>query len=190
MKDFMKQKVPSESSIQWRLKNKEHLKKYYKEYYRKHLSIPGWKEKKLLQRIKYNKENPQVRILYRKNNRILLREKAKQYRLLHPRTKEQIDRQKSLYQKNKKNVLKVKKELRNKRKYYYIKLKGGCCAKCGYRKNISALEFHHNSGKKELNIGNYDNKKNIDCKELDKCILLCSNCHRETHFPHLTYKDN
>ena len=65
-----------------------------------------------------------------------------------------------------------------------IEYKGGKCAICGYEKSINALEFHHfDSGKKDFGISakgyirNWEQVKD----ELDKCILLCSNCHREVH---------
>jgi len=60
---------------------------------------------------------------------------------------------------------------------------GGKCVECGYNDSLAALEFHHkNSNEKEFNISINSNKswKTIK-KELDKCILLCSNCHRIEH---------
>lgn len=59
---------------------------------------------------------------------------------------------------------------------------GGCCSKCGYNKCIAALEFHHlNPKEKDKNYSVF--KKNFDKlkPELDKCVLLCANCHREEH---------
>lgn len=62
--------------------------------------------------------------------------------------------------------------------------KGGKCEKCGYNKCIAALEFHHiDPTKKEFGLGqgniySFTRMK----KELDKCQLLCSNCHREIHW--------
>ena len=62
---------------------------------------------------------------------------------------------------------------------------GNCCSKCGYDKNTSALEFHHIiSEDKDFHFGsaNTTDIKKIR-KELDKCILVCANCHREIHYP-------
>lgn len=73
------------------------------------------------------------------------------------------------------------------RKKEFINLKGGCCSKCGYNKNYSALHFHHLRDKlfnlDSRNIGNKSMESLL--LELDKCILLCANCHAEEHNPEL-----
>lgn len=72
-----------------------------------------------------------------------------------------------------------------------IQYKGGKCLKCGYNKCISALEFHHrNPEEKDFTISRV-NKFILDDTvklELDKCDLVCSNCHREIHH-RLDYDD-
>lgn len=68
-----------------------------------------------------------------------------------------------------------------------IDYKGGCCCICKYNKTNSALEFHHkDKSKKDFNISYYKlvsikNNFEIVQKELDKCLLVCANCHREIH---------
>lgn len=64
-----------------------------------------------------------------------------------------------------------------------VNYKGGKCENCGYDKYIGALEFHHlDPTKKDFNISHYASKNFEKIKnELDKCKLLCSNCHREVH---------
>lgn len=69
-------------------------------------------------------------------------------------------------------------------KQWAVKYKGNKCELCGYDKCIEALDFHHlNPEEKEFSISD----KNIKLdwqevkKEIDKCILICSNCHREIH---------
>ena len=56
---------------------------------------------------------------------------------------------------------------------------------CGYNSCIAALEFHHRDPtQKDFTISKIKNRS-FDMKvkqELDKCDLLCSNCHKETHF--------
>lgn len=70
---------------------------------------------------------------------------------------------------------------RFERKLKAIKYKGGGCAKCGYNVSPYALDFHHiNRLDKTINIsGSHCRSWNFVKKELDKCILLCANCHRE-----------
>lgn len=66
-----------------------------------------------------------------------------------------------------------------------VEYKGGKCEICGYDKCVSALEFHHlDPTKKDFGIGNKGNtmKFNRIKEEADKCMLVCSNCHREIHF--------
>jgi hypothetical protein len=74
-------------------------------------------------------------------------------------------------------------EWRRKRKIQCVKYKGGRCEICGYDKSINALHFHHKDPKKkELTIGTHCGRNwQIVRKELDKCSLLCANCHAEKH---------
>lgn len=64
-----------------------------------------------------------------------------------------------------------------------IEYKGGKCEKCGYDKYDGALEFHHlDPSKKDFAISKKKAKYIDSLKpELDKCILVCANCHRELH---------
>lgn len=63
-----------------------------------------------------------------------------------------------------------------------VEYKGGKCEICGYNKSLSALCFHHNDpNEKEFTIGGRNYSKERMLKEVDKCILLCQNCHHETH---------
>lgn len=74
-------------------------------------------------------------------------------------------------------------ELQRARKQTYIEYLGGKCKKCGYDKCNGALDFHHlDPSKKEFNISsNRSFDINLMKKELDKCIILCRNCHAEFH---------
>ena len=74
-----------------------------------------------------------------------------------------------------------------KRKMELIRLKGGSCEACGYKTNISALEFHHKDPSKKdmkLDLRRLANTKwETLLKEAEKCMLLCANHHREIHNP-------
>jgi len=86
-----------------------------------------------------------------------------------------------------------KERLQNQKYYLYKEIaldyKGGKCQVCGYNRCQKALEFHHlNPAEKDFSISRvmswrkYMSKSEEDLKkELDKCVLLCSNCHRELH---------
>lgn len=73
----------------------------------------------------------------------------------------------------------LQKELKRKA----VEYKGGKCICCGYDKYIGALEFHHlDPEQKDFQISrgftyNFEKMK----PELDKCSLVCSNCHKEIH---------
>ena len=75
-------------------------------------------------------------------------------------------------------------ERQRKFKIDCVEYKGGCCSLCGYKKYVGALEFHHEDpSKKDFTIAN-QRKTTFDDrikKELDKCVLVCANCHREIH---------
>lgn len=64
-----------------------------------------------------------------------------------------------------------------------IEYKGGKCERCGYNKCSRALEFHHlDPSIKDFSISKHINRDIDKLKaEVDKCILLCSNCHAEIH---------
>ena len=82
------------------------------------------------------------------------------------------------------NNYKHVKNFRQKNKERAVDYKGGKCDRCGYNKCIIALEFHHTDPKeKDFHISSNMNKSwDKVKKELDKCILVCSNCHREIHY--------
>jgi hypothetical protein len=66
-----------------------------------------------------------------------------------------------------------------------VEYKGGSCERCGYNNCVAALEFHHTDPTQKdftlahLKLTSFNDKMK---QELDKCIMLCSNCHREEHW--------
>lgn len=65
---------------------------------------------------------------------------------------------------------------------------GNECGSCGYNRCVSALEMRHiNTKEKDFSFGGSQSiawAKLV--KEAKKCVLLCSNCHREVHAGFLT----
>lgn len=75
-----------------------------------------------------------------------------------------------------------KKNHRARLKLRLVEEFGGKCRVCGYNKYIGALEFHHlDPSQKSFNLGSTGWMKGYEVtrKEAEKCILLCSNCHKE-----------
>ena len=75
-------------------------------------------------------------------------------------------------------------QVRDRRKIKAVEYKGGACQHCGYNRCIEALEFHHlDETTKSFPIGSRMASYTWDRlrEELDKCIMLCANCHRELH---------
>ena len=63
-----------------------------------------------------------------------------------------------------------------------IEYKGGKCITCGYNKSPAALVFHHRDpAEKSFTVSGKIAKWERLQPELDKCDLLCSNCHHEEH---------
>lgn len=78
-------------------------------------------------------------------------------------------------------LVKAVAKRRRKIKALAIAYKGGKCQVCGYNKYQGALDLHHVNGEKEFTIGDkgYTRSWKKVQAEIDKCILVCSNCHRE-----------
>lgn len=76
------------------------------------------------------------------------------------------------------------KERREAQKRVAIDYKGGACVVCGYNRCARSLAFHHcDPTKKEFGLSSKGLLKewSVIKVELDKCVLLCSNCHMEVH---------
>lgn len=79
-----------------------------------------------------------------------------------------------------KAVSERRKKLREMAREY----KGGKCVICGYKKYSGALDFHHlNPTKKDFGLSTRGLTRSWEKikKEIDKCVLVCANCHRELH---------
>ncbi|MCX6227341.1 MAG: HNH endonuclease signature motif containing protein [Bacteroidia bacterium] len=72
---------------------------------------------------------------------------------------------------------------RNRQKERAVEHFGGKCQECGYSKCLAALTFHHidPTTKKWSPSRIMSYRWELVLKELEKCILLCANCHHEHH---------
>lgn len=71
---------------------------------------------------------------------------------------------------------------RNSIKQFLNNIKKKGCNICG-ENDIACLDFHHIKDK-EYTISQLVNTENMTKinKEINKCIILCSNCHRKLHY--------
>ncbi len=64
-----------------------------------------------------------------------------------------------------------------------IEYLGGKCVDCGYVGHPCVFDFHHlDPQSKDFSFGSTYRKFDRIVEELDKCVLLCSNCHRLRHY--------
>lgn len=93
--------------------------------------------------------------------------------------------QKAHYQKKKQYYKDKASERQNKIKKEFIEIKSSLkCISCG-EDNIACLDFHHlDSSQKEIEVSKAValgwSIERIKL-EINKCIVLCSNCHRKHH---------
>lgn len=77
------------------------------------------------------------------------------------------------------------KRWRTATKSRIVSAMGGHCQTCGYKKCNAALDLHHtDKSKKDFSFGQvigHPRAWNKIVVELRKCVLVCSNCHREIH---------
>ena len=93
-------------------------------------------------------------------------------------------RDKRRYADRRQYLIRAVHKRRKKIRQMAVEYKGGKCERCGYDRYIEALEFHHvNSSKKDFNVSQrgYTRSWKRVVEELEKCIMLCANCHRELH---------
>jgi len=81
---------------------------------------------------------------------------------------------------------KTKNLLKGKRRQIIDTIKAEIGCKCCGIKDVRVLEFHHIDGKKkEFAIADYYYRQYGEDRllaELDKCEVMCANCHRIFHF--------
>lgn len=144
----------------------------------------------------YQKYKEKIQRHYLKNRDRILQQRKK-HRESH---KEQRKTQSIQYRESHEKHVRLYRQKYYERGYKLAKkqmidYKGSKCFKCGYDKCLASLDFHHiDPSQKDFTICNYLRKlllKNNELREkawqeikveLDKCLLLCANCHRELHY--------
>ncbi len=90
---------------------------------------------------------------------------------------------KKYYAENKERFRGYNKRQRQRRAEFVDSFKKWC-ANCGYYKCKRALGFHHPNDDKVVKISEMSrqglSEKSIK-DEIDKCVVLCANCHAEVH---------
>ena len=106
----------------------------------------------------------------------------------HKKSSDDLETSKKRRNSNSKSVSKRRRKL----KEMSVEYKGGKCIICGYNRCIGALEFHHlDPNEKDFGISSSGTTKSWERikEELDKCICVCSNCHKEIHNNYISIED-
>jgi len=152
----------------WRERNKEKVRGYQQAGYERD---PERRKEQWRASYHKHKDDPGVREK--------LRERALQY--YYENTEACKATRYEYYAKNRETILERFKETRWLTKAECVEYLGGCCSCCGFDEHIVALQFHHREPDEKLFcIGemlsagwSFDRLKD----ELDKCVLVCANCH-------------
>ena len=95
------------------------------------------------------------------------------------------------FEKNKNKINERNRAFRDKRNIFLKNKKSSGCIICG-EQDHACLDFHHvNGDDKQYNISSIISNlsiKEIE-EEMDKCVVLCANCHRKLHFYNLTINE-
>lgn len=87
------------------------------------------------------------------------------------------------YDRNKESAVQNVINWRKRTKKKLVEYKGGKCTICSYDRCINALEFHHlDPNEKDFTIAGKSWSFERLKGEVDKCVLLCSNCHKEVEY--------
>ena len=95
-----------------------------------------------------------------------------------------VKTEKRKYSDRRQYMIRAVHKRRKKIRLMAVEYKGGKCKRCGYDRCIEALEFHHKDPiQKDFSISEkgYTRSWKRVQEELDKCVMLCANCHREIH---------
>ena len=119
---------------------------------------------------------------YRAKNRELYNAAARKY--YHANKEICAERARRWRELNKGYIVEKQREQKRARKLWAVEYLGGVCARCKSVVHPAAFEFHH----RDPSAKDRDPSKTLSLSmarltaELDKCNLLCANCHRVVHF--------
>ena len=112
----------------------------------------------------YNIDHPEVQQKWRERNREFLKQVSK---------------------KRYRKIRSIVKEKSSKLRKIFTDMLGGKCSICGYDKCLEAIDFHHiDPSTKTIGVCTMIHRgKSFEIieKEVEKCVLLCKNCHTELH---------
>lgn len=135
-----------------------------------------------------------MREYYKNNPEALEKKRARERERYQETKKERLAYQKEYYSKNKDKV--ISREKRRRKELTPAALKkaidylGGKCKFCSMD-HPAALQFYHRDpSTKEYDIAGAHLLKRWEklVVELDKCDLLCANCHCIEHYSHRDYR--
>jgi len=108
---------------------------------------------------------------YRQDNKKRIKERDRVY------YRDNIEKSKEYRQENIEKLKEYSKKYNDKQRLLSLSYKGGKCLRC---ESTEFLEFHHRDpDDKEFTIGSRIFETSLD--ELDKCDLLCKDCHMKAH---------
>ena len=91
------------------------------------------------------------------------------------------------YYRNREQVIADREARRDRLKRWFFEYKRDecACAQCD-ESHLGCLDFHHlDSTRKEVGVSELVNRghsRERVLAEIEKCIVLCSNCHRKEHY--------
>lgn len=130
-------------------------------------------------------DNTPHRALYERSTKRVLRKKIyNANRYADPEVNRRMKETSAAWRARNADLIKQRGNIQNAlRKRHAIVYLGGSCSVCGYEKCDAALDFHHLDPNFKSGLSQKWLRSDWATaeKELNGCVLLCANCHREYH---------